>query len=52
MFTTSHGETDAFNRHDIAIVDHEVIHFNVMSRCILPYVTSASLVRRQACLQA
>ena len=30
MFTPSHGETDAFNRYDIAIVDHEVIHFNVM----------------------
>src|SRR5262249_29373513 len=30
VFTPPHGETDAFDRRDIVIVDHEVIDFNVM----------------------
>jgi hypothetical protein len=30
VFTPPHGETDAFDRHDLTIVDHELIDFNVM----------------------
>jgi hypothetical protein len=30
VFTPPHGETDAFDRHGVALVDHEVIDFNVM----------------------